>query len=75
MMREEISLVEQGFASAEDVDTVVRYGFGVRFVAAGPLLQKDLAGIDIHCSAATTMYPFLCRDTEPSHLMRRLVAE
>jgi 3-hydroxybutyryl-CoA dehydrogenase len=75
MMREAISLVEQGFASAEDVDTVVRYGFGVRYVAAGPLLQKDLAGIDIHCSAAATMYPFLCSDTEPSQLMQRLVAE
>jgi 3-hydroxybutyryl-CoA dehydrogenase len=75
MMREAIALVEQGFASAEDVDTVVRYGFGFRYVAAGPLLQKDLAGIEIHCSAAATMYPYLCTDAEPSRLMRQLVAE
>ncbi len=75
MMREAISLVEQGFASAQDVDTVVRYGFGLRYVAAGPLLQKDLAGIDIHCSAAASMYPFLCTDPEPSALMQRLVSE
>ncbi len=75
MMREAISLVEQGFASAEDVDTVVRYGFGFRYVAAGPLLQKDLAGVEIHCSAAATMYPYLCTDSEPSPLMQRLVAE
>jgi 3-hydroxybutyryl-CoA dehydrogenase len=75
MMREAISLVETGFASAEDVDTVVRYGFGFRYAAAGPLLQKDLAGIDIHCAAATTMYPYLCNDTQPSALMRKLVAE
>lgn len=75
MMREAISLVEQGFASAEDVDTVVRYGFGFRYVAAGPLLQKDLAGIEIHCSAAATMYPYLCTDAEPSPLMQRLVSE
>lgn len=74
MMREAISLVEQGFASAEDVDTAVRYGFGFRYVAAGPLLQKDLAGIDIHCAAAATMYPYLCNDDEPSKLMRDLVA-
>lgn len=73
MMREAISLVEQGFASAEDVDTVVRYGFGLRYVAAGPLLQKDLAGIDIHCSAAASMYPYLCTDAAPSVLMQRLV--
>jgi 3-hydroxybutyryl-CoA dehydrogenase len=75
LMREAISLVEQGFASAEDVDTVVRYGFGLRYIAAGPLLQKDLAGIDIHCSAAASMYPYLCTDSAPSPLMQRLVDE
>jgi 3-hydroxybutyryl-CoA dehydrogenase len=75
LMREAISLVEQGFASAEDVDTVVRYGFGLRYIAAGPLLQKDLAGIDIHCSAAASMYPYLCTDAAPSPLMQRLVDE
>jgi 3-hydroxybutyryl-CoA dehydrogenase len=74
LMREAISLVDQGFASAEDVDTAVRYGFGFRYVAAGPLLQKDLAGIDIHCAAAATMYPYLNNDREPAKLMRDLVA-
>jgi 3-hydroxybutyryl-CoA dehydrogenase len=73
MMREAIALVEEGFASAEDVDAAVRYGFGFRYVAAGPLLQKDLAGIDIHLAAATTMYPHLNNATEPSRLMRELV--
>lgn len=73
LMREALSLVEQGIASAEDVDTVVRYGFGFRYIAAGPLLQKDHSGIDIHCAAAATMYPHLSNATEPSALMRGLV--
>jgi 3-hydroxybutyryl-CoA dehydrogenase len=73
LMREAIALVEEGFASPEDVDIAVRYGFGFRYIAAGPLLQKDLAGIDIHCAAAATMYPHLNRATEPSRLMRELV--
>jgi 3-hydroxybutyryl-CoA dehydrogenase len=72
LMREAISLVEQGFASPEDVDTVVRYGFGFRYIAAGPLLQKDHSGIDIHCAAAATMYPHLANATEPSPLLRQL---
>lgn len=75
MMREAIALVEEGFASAEDVDIAVRYGFGFRLIAAGPLLQKDLAGIDIHCAAAATMYPHLRNDTQPSALMRKLVEQ
>jgi len=73
MMREAIALVDEGFASAEDVDTAVRYGFGFRYIAAGPLLQKDLAGIDIHCAAAATIYPHLNNSTEPAPLMQNLV--
>ena len=75
LMREAIALVEEGFASAEDVDAAVQYGFGLRYVAAGPLLQKDLAGIDVHCAAATKMYPYLHNNTEPSAYMRKLVAD
>lgn len=73
MMREAIALVDEGFATAEDVDTAVRYGFGFRYLAAGPLLQKDLAGIDIHCAAATTIYPDLHNNDRPSAVMRDLV--
>lgn len=73
MMREAIALVDEGFASPEDVDLAVRYGFGFRYIAAGPLLQKDLAGIDIHCAAAATIYPQLHQNTEPSQLMQNLV--
>lgn len=73
LMREAIALVDEGFASAEDVDLAVRYGFGFRYIAAGPLLQKDLAGVDIHCAAAAGIYPYLSRNTEPSPLMQNLV--
>jgi 3-hydroxybutyryl-CoA dehydrogenase len=74
LMREALALVEQGLATPEDVDTMVRYGFGFRYIAAGPLLQKDHSGIDIHCAAAATMYPHLSNATEPSRVMRELVA-
>jgi 3-hydroxybutyryl-CoA dehydrogenase len=73
LMREAIALVDEGFASPEDVDLAVRYGFGFRYIAAGPLLQKDLAGIDIHCAAAATMYPYLNVDKAPAPLMQKLV--
>jgi 3-hydroxybutyryl-CoA dehydrogenase len=73
MMRECFALIEQGLASVEDVDAAVRYGFGFRFVAAGPILQKDLAGLDIHCAAATTIYPSLCNAAEPSEVLRERV--
>ena len=74
LMREALALVEQGIASPEDIDTMVRYGFGFRYLAAGPMLQKDHSGIDIHLAAAATMYPDLCNATEPSAVLRQLVA-
>jgi len=75
LMREAFALIDAGMASAEDIDNAVRYGFGFRYVAAGPILQKDLAGLDIHCSAATTMYPHLANNAEPSPTLRKLVAD
>jgi len=74
MMRECFALIDQGLATPEDVDAAVRYGFGFRFVAAGPILQKDLSGLDIHGAAAATIYPSLCNDAEPSRALRERVA-
>ena len=61
--REALWLVEDGVASPEDIDAAVRYGFGFRFLACGPLLQKEMSGWDVHLRAAATVYPSLC--TEP----------
>jgi 3-hydroxybutyryl-CoA dehydrogenase len=75
MMREAFALIDAGLASPEDVDAAVRYGFGLRYLAAGPLLQKDLAGLDIHCAAAATMYPHLANNSTPSPTLTGLVAQ
>jgi 3-hydroxybutyryl-CoA dehydrogenase len=72
--REALALVEAGVASAEDVDAAVRFGFGFRYLAAGPLLQRDHAGLDVHAAAAATMYPDLARNTTPSKVLSDLVA-
>jgi 3-hydroxybutyryl-CoA dehydrogenase len=74
LMREALSLVEQGIATPEDVDDAVRYGFGFRYVAAGPLRQKDLTGLDTQYSAGVTIYPDLCNDSSPSPSIREKVA-
>ena len=73
LSREALSLVERGIATPEDVDNAVRYGFGFRYIAAGPLLQRDHAGLDIHCAAAATIYPDLCNSPVPSPCLRDLV--
>lgn len=74
LMREALDLIDRGLATPRDVDNAVRYGFGLRFLGAGPVMQRDLAGLEIHCAAAATMYPDLSRTGRPSRTLRRLVA-
>jgi 3-hydroxybutyryl-CoA dehydrogenase len=66
LAREAFALIDAGVATVEDVDAAVRFGFGFRFLAAGPMLQRDHAGLDVHCAAAATMYPDLASNTVPS---------
>ena len=75
LAREAFALIDEGVATAEDVDAAVRFGFGFRFLAAGPVLQRDHAGLDVHCAAAATMYPDLCNATEPAASLRERVAQ
>jgi 3-hydroxybutyryl-CoA dehydrogenase len=44
LMREAFSVIDQGLATAEDVDRAVRYCFGFRYLAAGPITQKGAGG-------------------------------
>ncbi len=75
LMREAFNVIDEGLASAEDVDAAVRYAFGFRYVAAGPILQKELAGLETQLAAAATIYPSLCNSTTPSPTLAKLVAE
>lgn len=75
LMREAFAAIDEGLATAEDVDAAVRYAFGFRYVAAGPMLQKELAGLETQLAAARSIYPSLHNGTEPSATLRKLVAE
>jgi len=74
LSREAIDLVARGIATPEDIDNAVRYGFGFRYIAAGPLLMRDHSGIDVHSAAAATIYPDLCNSATPSPYMTDKVA-
>ncbi|WP_444634552.1 3-hydroxyacyl-CoA dehydrogenase family protein [Cupriavidus oxalaticus] len=75
LSREAFSLIDRGIASPEDVDAAVRFGFGFRYLAAGPVLQRDHAGIDVHAAAAATMYPSFCNDDHPARCLAERAAD
>jgi 3-hydroxybutyryl-CoA dehydrogenase len=74
LTREALSVVQSGLANAEDVDKAVRFGFGFRYVAAGPLLQKEFSGLDTLLASASAVYPSLCNDSEPAQVLKDTVA-
>jgi 3-hydroxybutyryl-CoA dehydrogenase len=71
LANEATRLVETGVASAEDVDTACRLGFGHPM---GPLATMDLTGIDIMVHACDTIYAET-RDPKfhPPELLARMV--
>jgi 3-hydroxybutyryl-CoA dehydrogenase len=73
LMREALSLVDQGVASALDVDRAVRFGFGFRYAACGPILQKEHSGWDISHKLYEAVFPTLCNDSRPAAVLQRLV--
>lgn len=74
LAREAFALIDEGVASPEDVDAAVRFGFGFRFLAAGPVLQRDHAGLEVHTAAAASMYPSLAANAEPARVLQERVA-
>lgn len=70
LSREAFALIDEGVASPEDVDAAVRFGFGFRFLAAGPVMQRDHAGLDIHSAAGATIYPSLSNTDRPAEALR-----
>jgi len=73
LLREALSIVEQGIAAPEDVDIIVRTGFGRRYAAAGPFEILGLAGWDLVLAACQYLVPHLESSTEISPLLKQKV--
>ena len=57
LYREALAIVAQGIATPEDVDVVVKHGFGRRLAVAGPFEVFDLAGLDLVTQVMTQLFP------------------
>jgi 3-hydroxybutyryl-CoA dehydrogenase len=73
MLREALYLINDGIVDAEGVDTAVRYGFGFRFIACGPILQKEMSGWDTNTLVAEALYPQLYNSATPAPVVKALV--
>jgi len=73
IMREALHLLEEGIASAEDIDTITRWGIGYKLAVIGPLELLDVAGLDIYDSVASYLNADLSRRADVSPLIKRKV--
>lgn len=73
LMREAVAIVEEGIASPEEVDAIVRYGFGRRLAAAGPFEVFDAAGWDVAAAVAEQLFPEIASSPEvPASIRERV---
>ena len=73
LIREAFAIVEQGIASAETVDLVVRNSFGRRLSVAGPFEVFELAGWDLVLAAFEELYKDLNSSSNINPLLREMV--
>jgi len=75
MLREALYLLAEGVTDAAGIDTAVRYGFGFRFIACGPMMQKEMSGWDTTALVSTALYPHLHAEQAPPAFLREMVAQ
>lgn len=73
VMREALHLLNQGVATAEDIDTAMSSGPGLRYALLGPLRTADLGGLDVFLAISQYLFADLNADQKPSPVMEDLV--
>jgi 3-hydroxybutyryl-CoA dehydrogenase len=70
---ESMRMIEEGVASAGDIDRAMELGYGHRM---GPLKTSDLVGLDVRLSIAESLASRLSQERfRPPEILRRLVAK
>lgn len=70
LFREAISIVENGIATAEDVDKAIKNGFGMRLGVMAPMEVIDSGGIDLTYSIHQYLFPHIENSAKPSQLLK-----
>lgn len=70
ILRECLYIAQQGIATEEDIDKVMKYALGVRYACLGPLEVCDQGGLDIFYHIAEYLFADLCNEKEPFGLLK-----
>jgi len=75
MIRECVNIVQEGIASAEDVDLAVKTGVGLRLPVYGVFEHADMVGLDLVKAVQDYVLPDLSTVQEAGRLHREKVAK
>ena len=75
LMREAIALLNEGVASAEDIDTMIKAGIGFKFPVMGPLETIDMAGLDIYYRVSQYLNKDLDKSDGASPIVAKMVEQ
>lgn len=70
LFRESIYLIEQGVATASDIDRAIKYAMGMRYASIGLLEYFDAVGYGLESAIARNVYPDLCGTREIQDLVK-----
>ncbi len=75
LYREALHCLEAGVATAEDIDLVVKAGYGFRLPILGPLETSDFGGLDTFYRISQNLFPVLDDSKKPHALLEKMVEE
>lgn len=73
VLREALHLLASGIASADDIDTAMTGGPGLRYALMGPLRTADLGGLDVFHAISSYLFADLSAARKPPPLMTKRV--
>lgn len=71
LFRECLYLLEEGVATAEELDRAIHWAVGKRYASIGLLEYFDAVGFSLESQIASNVYPSLCDATSVQEIVRR----
>ncbi|GEO69659.1 3-hydroxyacyl-CoA dehydrogenase family protein [Levilactobacillus acidifarinae] len=74
VLREALHIIDDGIATPEAVDDIIKYSLGRRWSLVGPVASADLGGLDIFKNISAYLYADLANDTGTDPALTKKVA-
>lgn len=73
VLREAFKIVDDGIASPEAVDDIIKYSHGRRWSILGPIASADLVGLDVFENISSYLYDDLANNAGTDPVLKKLV--